>query len=101
MHEGALTGDWDKLGQSVVFNLLQRLRSYRRAIWRSMTDKDIQLTNNLAGQALRKANVKQNIYSCFKTTHGASRFFYDALLPGDDARAACLRSGLSLSTIKS
>ena len=40
-----------------------------------MTDKDVPFTNNLAGQTLHKANVKQNTSGGFRTAHGASMFF--------------------------
>ena len=41
------------------------------------------------GQALRKANVKKNIYGCFGTTHGEGTFFtirsYLATMPEQHA----------------
>ena len=40
-----------------------------------MTDKDVPFTNNLAGQALHKANFKQNISGGFRTARDARMFF--------------------------
>ncbi|MBC7610386.1 MAG: hypothetical protein H7228_12595 [Polaromonas sp.] len=76
------------LGQNVAANLLQRLRTYRCDVWRFMTDKDELFTKNLAGQVLRKPNVKQNISGGFRTAHGTSMFFFDSLLSGNDAQTA-------------
>ena len=63
------------MGQNVVDNLLRRQCLYRCDVWRFMTDKDELFTKNLAGQVLRKPNVKQNISGGFKTTHSARTFF--------------------------
>ena len=40
-----------------------------------MTDKDVPFTNNLGGQALHKANFKQNISGAFRTARDARMFF--------------------------
>jgi transposase len=71
----APTGKRGKLGQSTAFNLLKRLRTYRRDVWRFITDRDVPFTNNLAEQALRMSKVKQKISGGFRTAHGASTFF--------------------------
>ena len=73
-HNGAPTGKRGRLAQSKAFNLLGRLRKYRQDVWRFACERDVPLTNNLAEQALRMAEVKQKISGGFRTIEGAETF---------------------------
>ena len=99
-HVGAPTGKRGRQQQSKPFNLLRRLRLYRRDVWRFMTDTGVPFTNNLAEQALRMAKVKQKVSGGFRTTAGADTFFtIRSYLATMHKQQACLMDCL-ISTFK-
>jgi len=71
-----------RLKQRPGLNLLLRLKKFKDATLRFLTDFDVPFTNNLAEQDLRMMKVKMKISGAFRTLLGAQHF-------------ACLRSVVS------
>ena len=58
----------------VGHNLLVRMRDFKDAILRFLTDSDVPFTNNQAEQDIRMMKVKQKISGGFRTTKSAQVF---------------------------
>jgi len=73
-HESQPPLDGRKNKRRVGHNLLRRLRKFKPAVLRFLTDSTIPFSNNQAEQDLRMMKVKQKISQGFRTMHGAEIF---------------------------
>ncbi len=63
-----------RLARSKSRNLLERLRDFEQDALRSMVDKDVPFSNNLAENDIRMTKVQQKISGCFRSMLGAKMF---------------------------
>ncbi len=63
-----------KIRQSFAYNLLRRLHTQTRQVWRFIADHRVPFDNNLAERDIRMPKLKQKISGCFRSVCGMEAF---------------------------
>jgi transposase len=63
-----------RIRQSFAYNLLRRLQTHARQVWRFIADHRVPFDNNVAERDIRMPKLKQKISGCFRSASGMQAF---------------------------